>query len=361
MVVCLSPAVLTTETASPSQAPSSTIQRRAFGRRPAASPRRRNLHTATLLPDGRVLVCGGINASSVVITTAQLYNPATNNWSATDGLNTARTTHTANLLPNGHVLVAGGDSSSARELASAELYETSGPATRPQNISTRLPVATGENVLIGGFIIAGSAPKKVIIRALGPSLTAKGVAGALADPVLELHRPDGSVTSNDSWKENQAAVEGSTIPPERDEEAAIVATLEAGAYTAIVKGKDNTSGVGLVEVYDLDATGGSILANIATRGRVQTGGNVMIGGFILGGSTNLTLMAVRALGPSLSETGVADVLADPTLDLRDANGERLIFNDNWQDDADARSAAVRECADAETSGRSSDFHDLTAR
>ena len=96
--------------------------------------------------------------------------------------------HTANLLPNGHVLVAGGDSSSARELASAELYETSEPATRPQNISMRLPIATGENVLIGGFIIAGSTPKKVIVRALGPSLTAKGVAGALADPVLELHR-----------------------------------------------------------------------------------------------------------------------------------------------------------------------------
>ncbi len=295
----------------------------------------RNLHTATLLPDGRVLVTGGANSSSVAISSSQLFHPASTSWSATDSLTTARVVHTATLLPNGSVLAAGGDSSSAQELASAELYQTDGPATTLRNLSTRLPVATGENVLIGGFIITGSAPKKVIIRALGPSLSAKGVAGALADPVLELHRPDGSVTSNDNWRENQAAVEASTIPPERDEESAIVATLEPGAYTAIVKGKGDTAGIGLVEVYDLDASGTSILANIATRGRVQTGENLMIGGFILGGSTNLTRVAVRALGPSLSETGVADVLADPTLDLRDANGERLIFNDNWQDDADA--------------------------
>ena len=295
----------------------------------------RNLHTATLLPDGRVLICGGINASGVPVATAQLYNPASGNWSATDSLNTARTTHTANLLPNGHVLVVGGDGSSGRELASAELYETNGPATRPRNISTRLPVETGENVLIGGFIITGSTPKKVIIRAIGPSLAARGVAGALADPLLELHKPDGSVTSNDNWKEDQAAVEATTIPPERDEEAAIVATLAPGAYTAILKGKGDTTGVGLVEVYDLDSSGAAILANIATRGRVQTGDNVLIGGFILGGSSNLTLVAVRALGPSLSETGLSDVLPDPTLDLRDASGERMIFNDNWQDDADA--------------------------
>ncbi|MDQ3626506.1 MAG: hypothetical protein M3372_05200, partial [Verrucomicrobiota bacterium] len=202
-------------------------------------------------------------------------------------------------------------------------------------ISTRLPVEAGENVLIGGFIITGSVPKKVIIRGIGPSLTAKGIAGALADPTLELNKPDGTTVFNDSWKEDQTAVEASGVPPERDEEAAIVATLPPGAYTATVRGKANGTGVGLVEVYDLEAAAASTLANISTRDRVQTGENVMIGGFILGGSNNVTLVAVRGLGPSLNDQGITDALADPTLDLRDANGERMIFNDNWQDDADS--------------------------
>ena len=295
----------------------------------------RNLHTATLLPDGRVLVTGGLNTSGAPLASSQLFNPTTVSWSTTGSLSTARTTHTANLLPNGNVLIAGGDGASGRELASAELYETPGPATQPRNISTRLPVQSGESVLIGGFIINGSAPKKVIIRAIGPSLTERGVAGALTDPILELHNPDGSVVVNDDWKENQAAVEASTIPPEHDDESALVQTLPPGAYTAIVKGNGGVSGVALVEVYDLDGAVPARLANISTRGRVQTGDNVMIAGFILGGSTNATIVAARGLGPSLTSAGISDALVDPTLDLRDANGARLIFNDDWQSDADA--------------------------
>ena len=294
----------------------------------------RSLHTATLLPDGRVLVTGGAASNGFPLGTSQLYNPSTGSWTATDSLNTARVVQTATLLPNANVLVAGGDGSNASELASAELYLTNGPYTVPRNISTRLPVETGDKVLIVGFIINGTVAKKVIIRALGPSLTARGVTGALADPTLELHKPDGAQVFNDDWKENQAAVEASTLPPERDEESAIVATLPPGAYTAIVRGKNDATGVGLVEVYELDATVPSILANISTRGSVQTDDRVMIGGFILGGSSNVMQVVVRALGPSLSEAGLTDVLADPTLDLRDPNGERLIFNDNWQDDAD---------------------------
>ncbi|CAN5748621.1 hypothetical protein BH20VER1_BH20VER1_15530 [soil metagenome] len=295
----------------------------------------RNLHTATLLPDRRVLVTGGLNTSGVPVASSQLFNPTSGSWSTTGNMNTARTTHTANLLPNGNVLVAGGDGSGGRELASSELYLTDGPATRPRNISTRARVETDDNVLIGGFIITGSAPKKVIIRAIGPSLAAHGVAGALADPTLQLHKPDGTTMFNDNWRENEAEVQASTIPPERDEESAIVATLPPGAYTAIVRGQGGTIGVGLVEVYDLDTSPTSILGNISTRGQVQTGDNVMIGGFILGGSNNVTKVAVRGLGPSLSAAGLTGVLPDPTLDLRDANGQRLIFNDNWNSDADA--------------------------
>ncbi|MBA2271433.1 MAG: hypothetical protein H0W20_12695 [Chthoniobacterales bacterium] len=128
--------------------------------------------------------------------------------------------------------------------------------------------------------------------------------------------------------------------PERDEESAIVETLPPGAYTAIIRGKAGAIGVSLVEVYDLDAAAPAILANLSTRGRVQTGDNVMIGGFIISGSTNVTQVAVRALGPSLRDAGLTDVLNDPTLDLRDANGARVIFNDNWQDDADAAEQLV---------------------
>ena len=198
--------------------------------------------------------------------------------------------------------------------------------SQPLNISTRLAVQTGDNVLIGGFIIQGSAPKRVIIRGLGPSLN---FAGALSNPTLELFQGDTSLAANDNWKENQQEVEATTIPPTDDREAAIVRTLAPGAYTAILAGKDNTTGVGLVEVYDLDQSTGR-LANISSRGFVQTGNDVIIGGFILGpNTTGSTRVVVRAIGPSLA--GVANALQDPLVELRDSNGDVITSNDNWQD------------------------------
>ncbi len=212
-----------------------------------------------------------------------------------------------------------------------------------QNISTRLNVLTGDNVLIGGFIITGSEPKKVIVRAIGPSLTKAGVAGALADPVLELHRPDGSVVRNDNWKATQkAAIIASTVPPTNDLESAIVATLAPGNYTAIVRGKNGGAGVGLMEAFDLAPSASSQLANISTRGFVDTGDNVMIGGFIVGGGaagTNGSVL-VRAIGPSLTRAGVARALPDPTLELSDANGNLLSKNDNWKATQQAAIAAT---------------------
>ncbi len=201
------------------------------------------------------------------------------------------------------------------------------------NISTRLDVQTGDNVLIGGFIITGTQPKKVILRAIGPSLAKAGVSGALADTILELHKPDGTIVTNDNWKDTQEAdIIATTVPPTNDLESAIVATLDPGNYTAIVSGKNAGTGVALIEAYDLDSTADSELANISTRGFVQTGANVMIGGFIVGGNTSS--VALRAIGPSLSAAGVTGALVDPFLELHDSNGAVLASNDNWKNSPD---------------------------
>lgn len=213
-------------------------------------------------------------------------------------------------------------------------FDTGAPAaTQLLNISTRMRVETGENVLIGGFIISGGQDKKVIVRALGPSLTASGITTPLLDPVIELYRSDGTlVAMNDNWKDSQQTeIENSGIPPSNNSESAIVATLPPDGYTVIVRGKSNTTGTALVEGYDLDTSAGSRFANISTRGFVQTGQNVMIGGFILGNNTGSTRVVLRGLGPSLAQANVANTLADPTIDLYDGNGTRIIFNDNWMD------------------------------
>ena len=199
------------------------------------------------------------------------------------------------------------------------------------NISGRLPVGTGDNALFAGFIVTGYQPKKVILRAIGPSL---GIAGSLANPTLELHDASGALLqSNDDWKQSmdKQAIIDSTIPPTNDLESAIVATLPASPsgtnYTAIVRGVGNATGIGVVEVYDLDRTVDSKLANISNRGFVQTGDNALFAGNIVVGQASQNVI-IRAIGPSLSVPGA---MADPTLELRDANGSLLEANDNWVD------------------------------
>ena len=194
-------------------------------------------------------------------------------------------------------------------------------------------VQTGDNVGIGGFIITGSIPKHVLIRAIGPSLAGSGVPDALADPVLELHGPGAFATvTNDNWRATQEAeIQVTGIPPANDLEAAIVATLAPGAYTAIVRGNGNTSGVALVEVYDLNQEIGSKLANLSTRAFVSTGDNLVIAGFMLGGNSGDDRIVLRGIGPSLTAVGMPDALADPVLELRDTNGALLIANNDWQD------------------------------
>lgn len=202
------------------------------------------------------------------------------------------------------------------------------------NISTRLRVRTGENVLIGGFIITGSDPKKIIVRGIGPSVSS---IEWLQDPTLELF--DGSNQSlafNDNWKirpdgsSQQAEIEATTIPPIDDREPALLRTLPAGnaGYTAMVRGKNDSIGLALVEAYDLDHAANSKLANVSTRGFVETGNNILIGGFIPG--NGVVRVIVRALGPTLSTLGVTDPLQDPTLEVRDASGTLTLLNDNWR-------------------------------
>ena len=208
--------------------------------------------------------------------------------------------------------------------------------------------------MIAGAIITGNEPKQVIVRALGPSLAQAGINDLLVDPVLELYGPNGSlITTNDNWKDTQQAhIEASGLPPNEEAESAIIATLAPGNYTAVVRGRDGTRGIGLVEIYDLSNGDDSRLANISTRAFVQTDENVLIGGFILGGNDGFADVILRGIGPSLASSEVSDTLADPILELRDRNGELLLVNDNWQDDA-THAGAVSASGIAPTDPRES--------
>ncbi len=201
--------------------------------------------------------------------------------------------------------------------------------SRLVNISTRMHVGTGNDVLIGGFIIQGTQLKKIILRAIGPSLSAGGVDGALQDPKMELYDSDGALLeTNDNWQESLASGEivESGLAPADAREAAIVTRLAPGNYTAVISGVNDATGIGLVESYTLD-TSATHAANISTRGRVGAGEEVLIGGFIVGGRTTKQII-VRALGPSLGGSGLA-VLADPTVELHGSNGELIASNDDW--------------------------------
>jgi hypothetical protein len=214
------------------------------------------------------------------------------------------------------------------------------PTATLGNISTRSFVQTGDNVMIGGFIVQGTEPKRVIIRAIGPELSQYGVPDPLPNPTLELHNGiSGLIASNDNWHttiiggiithDQLQEIRNSGHAPGDQRESAIIADLPAGNYTAIVRGVSNTTGVALVEVYDLSGGNSSILSNISTRSFVQTGDNVMIGGFIVQGTVPKRVI-VRAIGPELSQYGVPDPLPNPTLELHNGTGALIASNDNWQ-------------------------------
>lgn len=222
----------------------------------------------------------------------------------------------------------GGTSLSDLKVYSAQT-STPGPP-RPRsllNISTRLRTQGGENVLIGGFIINGAEPKEIVLRAIGPSLP---VTGKLGDPLLELYDLNGAIIhQNNNWNAHRTEVLATGIPPSDEHEAVIAVTLQPGSYTAVVRGVNGATGVALVEAYDLSADSNSRLANISTRGVVESNDNVMIGGFIIGGGES-TNVAVRAIGPSLGTHGVSGALSDPMLEVYNANGGLLAQDDDWR-------------------------------
>jgi Calx-beta domain len=214
--------------------------------------------------------------------------------------------------------------------------------TQPLNISTRLRVEIGDKVMIAGFIITGNSSKTVLLRGLGPSLVNAGLSDVLQDTVLELRSSNGSlIFKNDNWKDDQRSlIEGTPFQPTDDRESVIVVTLPPGAYTTVLTGKDQTTGVGLVELYDISQAVDSQLANISTRGFVQPGANVMIGGFILGNGSSTTHVAIVGLGPSLAQFALNNLLEDPTLELHDGNGAIIASNDDWIDDPISAAALI---------------------
>jgi len=209
---------------------------------------------------------------------------------------------------------------------------TPDPTPEPQyllNISTRVRVRGGDDVMIGGFIIDGDSNKDIVVRALGPSLAKLGVPGVLADPTLEVYDSTGKlIDQNDNWTTLPSGTVPAGFEPSNPAEAVVVASLAPGSYTAVLRSADGTQGNALCELYDL-APGNSTVRNISTRGEVGTGDDVMIGGFIIGGTTPTKIM-VRAIGPSLAAFGVSGVLSDPVLELHDKDGSLIYQNDNWR-------------------------------
>jgi hypothetical protein len=204
------------------------------------------------------------------------------------------------------------------------------------NISTRAFIGTNTGVLIGGFILQGATPTTLVLRAIGPFLSSVGIIGALQNPLLELKDASGAtLASNDNWQSgpDAFAIQRIGLALNHPNESALRATVSSGAYTVILSGVGQTSGIGVVEVYDLQQTA-SRAGNIATRGIVLPGENVMIAGCIIGGTGSTTLV-VRAIGPSLINFGVNDALGNPQLAFFNANGDVLGTNEDWQDGPDA--------------------------
>jgi hypothetical protein len=265
----------------------------------------------------------------------EAYNPVTNTWRSLPNMPAPRHGIWAAVIGNRVYLAGGAEVPAFGASNHNDVFIVDRKATFG-NISSRVRVETGDDVLIGGFIVNGSGSKRVMVRAIGPSVP---VPGALSDPTLELYDGAGVlVASNDDWNDaaNRQQIVDSSLAPTHEREAAILTRVAPGNHTAVVRGVGNATGVGLVEVYDLEAGSEAKLANISTRALVQTGDNVLIGGIILTGSEP-TRVLVRAIGPSLPLSGT---LANPSVELFDGNGMLLAGNDNWRSTQEAEIIAT---------------------
>jgi len=287
---------------------------------------------------------GDFDVLGYYFNTGGRYDPSTDSWTSTSIVNApdGRYRHTA-VWTGSEMIVWGGILYSNSSTGTGGRYCAPIPPAQLGNISTRAFVQTGDNVMIGGFIVQGTEPKRVIIRAIGPELGAPpfNVPNALANPTLELHDGTGAlIGSNDNWQhtiiggiitsDQRGDIRNSGYAPSDPRESAIIAELPAGNYTAIVRGVSNSMGVALVEVYDLNSEANSTLGNISTRSFVQTGDDVMIGGFIVQGAQPKRVI-IRAIGPELGAPpyNVPNAMVNPTLELHDGTEALIASNDNW--------------------------------
>ena len=316
---------------------------------------------AAAVVNDELWVFGGEDADTLHAE-VEVYNPVTNSWRQLPDMPLQRHGIWASVIGNKIYIPGGGAAAGFAATNTNQIFTvTDLGATSLGNISTRSLVQTGEHVMIGGFIVQGSGPKRVIIRAIGPELTQYGITDALANPRLELHNRTGAlIATNDNWQttilggiitSNQVgAIQNSGRAPTAASESAIIADLQPGNYTAIVRGVNNTNGVALVEVSDLSPGASSSLRNISTRSFIETGQNVMIGGFVVHG-TGAKRVIIRAIGPELTQYGITDALANPRLELHNGTGALIATNDNWQTTILGGITTSNQVSDIQNSGR----------
>ena len=297
---------------------------------------------AAAVVNNELWVFGGEEPETLTINPeVEVYNPVTNSWRQLPDMPSPRHGIWASMIGNKIYMPGGGSAAGFAATNTNQIFTvTDFGAPSLGNISTRSFVQTGDNVMIGGFIVQVTGPKRVIIRAIGPELTQYGITDALVNPRLELHNGTGAlIASNDNWQttilggiitNNQVSdIQNSGHAPTAASESAIIANLQPGNYTAIVRGVNNTAGVALVEVYDFSSGASSSLGNISTRSFVQTGEHVMIGGFIVQGSGPKRVI-IRAIGPELTQYGITNPLANPRFEMHNGTGALIASNDNWQ-------------------------------
>jgi hypothetical protein len=286
-----------------------------------------------------MIVWGGNIIPNPPLNTGGRYDPTTDSWIATSTTNAAAARHWHTAVWTGSEMIVWAGQGDHMRLNTGGRYCAPGLPAQLGNISNRAFVQTGDNVVIEGFIVQGTVTKRIIIRAIGPELSPYGVPSVLVNPTLELYDGTGAlIASNNNWATtiiggiitaNQVRdIQASGYPPGDGLESAIIADLAPGNYTAIVRGVNDTTGVALVEVYDLSPETNSILGNISTRSFVQTGDNVVIGGFIVQGAQTKRVI-IRAIGPELTQYGVPDPLTNPTLELHEGTGALIASNNNW--------------------------------